>query len=122
MPILHVEIVTDRDHPLEQGLAARFAEAASEILETGRGETRVRLTPVPAEDYAENGMAADACPRPVFVTILRYTLPARPELAGEARRMAAAFSAIADRPKEQVHLHFLPPGRGVVAFGGELAE
>jgi phenylpyruvate tautomerase PptA (4-oxalocrotonate tautomerase family) len=37
-----------------------------------------------------------------------------------AAELSEALSTILDRPKENIHILFEPPGAGRIAFGGEL--
>ena len=117
MPIVDVEIVS-RDGGLPHGTANKLADAIGAALEAPIGATWVRVRVLDADRYAESGTATGI--RPVFVSILRRTLPDLGARASMSRAVASAVSAILGRPHENVHVIWEPEGAGRVAFGGEL--
>jgi len=56
------------------------------------------------------------------VTVLKARLEPAEMLRLEAHALAAAIAAVCGRPKENVHIIYLPAGSGRVAFGGQLLE
>ena len=70
--------------------------------------------------YAENETQPDANIQPTFVEVLKRTLPEQEALAREAKQIAAKVAHVLSRPLENVHIVYLPPGEGRVAFGGKL--
>ena len=120
MPILTVEIVAEETEAFSPTLAAAMADAAGEIFGSAAGRTWVRLNLLPAARYAENGIAPDGTPRPVFVSVLVAEPPAGDALARESMQLATALAALCGRPVENVHIFWEPAAQGRVAFGGKL--
>lgn len=120
MPILTVEIVVKETEALAPNLAAAIADAAGAIFGSAPGRTWVRLHRLPAAQYAENGIAPDATPHPVFVGVIKAELPAGDALAGESAQLATTLAALCGRPVENVHIFWEQAGQGRVAFGGKL--
>lgn len=118
MPILNIDLVGDGAPPPE-GLARQLADAAGHVLGSEPNATWVRLRSLSPAEYAENG---DAYPdaHPVLVTIIKGDLAPPDELAIEAAALATAIADVTGRATEHVHIIYEPPGRGRVAFGGEL--
>jgi hypothetical protein len=56
------------------------------------------------------------------VTILKAKLPLVNELKREMEQLTQAVAHSCGRPVENVHLFYLPEGKGRVAFGGRVAE
>jgi phenylpyruvate tautomerase PptA (4-oxalocrotonate tautomerase family) len=119
MPILDVEYIGPVADNVRRAMARRIADAAGEALGAPPQTMWVRMRFVPADEYAENGGAA-AGVFPVIVNVLEADPPQGEALAGEAARLTGAIAAACGRPAENVHLVYAPPGRGRVAFGGEL--
>ena len=123
MPVLEVELIGGVAGPLRQGLAQRLADVAGAIFGSAPGETWVRLRDTPLEDYAENATdAASAGIRPVFVRVLKRSLPESPLLVGEIQALTKAVALETGRPLDQVHVAYDPPGAGRVSFGGRLVD
>lgn len=117
MPIVDVEIVS-RDGGLPQALPGQLADAIGAALGAPIGSTWVRVRVLDADRYAESGGQSGI--RPVFVSILRRTLPELGARAATSRAIASAVAGLVGRPHENVHVIWEPPGAGRVAFGGEL--
>lgn len=116
MPIADVTLIGDA--PLD--LAPRLAEAIAKSLDAPRGHTWVRVHRIASHDYAEDGGEADV--RPVFVDLLRRTLPERDEeRAATLRAVAEAVAAVCERPLANVHIVAEAPAAGRVAFGGRIS-
>jgi phenylpyruvate tautomerase PptA (4-oxalocrotonate tautomerase family) len=118
MPIIDVEIVTQRGEHLPPALAAALADALGEAYGAGPGRVWVRLRDLPAERYAENGGGEPVFP--VFVTLREGAPPAPEALAAHVARIAACVARAAGRPVENVHVIVEPAMKGRVAFGGKL--
>ncbi|MBT5775029.1 MAG: hypothetical protein HOH95_11705 [Dehalococcoidia bacterium] len=118
MPILDIDLVGDGAPPPE-GLARQIADAAGNVLGSEPNGTWVRLRSLSPAEYAENGDAY-AGAHPVLVTIIKADLGTPDELAIEAAALASAIAEVTGRDVEHVHVIYEPPGRGRVAFGGEL--
>jgi phenylpyruvate tautomerase PptA (4-oxalocrotonate tautomerase family) len=56
MPILTIEIILRPNESLRRGLAAELADRAGEIFGSAPGETWVKLTTIPAGQYAEKAV------------------------------------------------------------------
>lgn len=120
MPILDVEIVMGPSESGKAGWAQQLADLAGEILESPAGHTWVRLRVLPSPLYAENHSEPSFEARPVFVTVLKARIPPQETLQAEAHKLSEGIARAVGRPKENVHILYLPEGVGRVAFGGRL--
>jgi phenylpyruvate tautomerase PptA (4-oxalocrotonate tautomerase family) len=120
MPILEVEMIARPGERLSDDLAQRIADLAGKVFAAPAGSTWVKLRLLPAEHYAENGGGPPGGVYPVFVTVLKAQVPSQNVLAEEIKALAAAIALACARPQENVHILYLPAGRGRIAFGGEL--
>lgn len=121
MPILDVEIVGPLDGAIEDGLAARLADAAAAVLDPDRPQgTWVRLHYLPLERYAENAGGPLEGTSPVLVSVLEAAPPQGDALEREARALTEAVAEVCGRPAENVHVLYEPAAAGRIAFGGEL--
>lgn len=118
MPILDVEIVLKPDERLREGLAAEIADAAGEILGSEAGGSWVKLRELPKGRYAENEGGPPEGVWPVFVEVLIGELPQGEEMGKEAAKLAVEIGRICGRPKENVHILYLPAGAGRIFFWG----
>lgn len=119
MPILDVEIVRAPGEKSDAGLAAALAEGAGKVFASPPGRTWVKLRDIAADQYAENGGGPAPGILPVFVTVLK----ARWEQNGLGPEVAALTEVVAERcgrPAENVHVLYVPPAAGRIAFGGRL--
>ncbi len=117
MPIADVTIIGDA--PLD--LAPRLADAIAKSLDAPRGHTWVRVHRVASHDYAEDGGVEEGV-RPVFVDLLRRTLPdGDEERASTLRAVAEAVALVCERPLANVHVVSEAPAAGRVAFGGRVS-
>ena len=119
MPILNVEIVMRPDEHIRPGLARELADRTGEIFGSSPGSTWVKVYPLAGENYAENKSPFQDI-SPVFVSVLKATLASPNELQVEVTKLTAAVAKVCDRPEENIHILYLPEGRGRVAFGGSL--
>ena len=121
MPIVDVEIVEDRGRSGGGDTRVHSVDAPSSyVFGSETGITWVRLRCLSRGQYAENGGEVPPEVRPVFVSVLKATLPEEDELAEEAKRVAGAVATVLGRPRENVHVIYTPEGVGRVAFGGVL--
>jgi phenylpyruvate tautomerase PptA (4-oxalocrotonate tautomerase family) len=118
MPILEIEIVLQPGEVLVSDLAQIAADRLGEVFGSPPGNTWVRLRFLPAGQYAENGDAPGVYP--VFVTVLKAQLPEPQALQQELSELTRLLAEVFTRPEENVHILYLPPGAGRVAFGGRL--
>jgi len=121
MPLLVVEIVGDPDAADRGALAQRIADAAARVFDSPPQSTWVRVRIVAPGDYAENEGAEHGV-RPVFVSVLKRSVPPGGALQAEVARLTAAIAAACRLPAENVHICYEPPGAGRQAFGGKLVE
>jgi phenylpyruvate tautomerase PptA (4-oxalocrotonate tautomerase family) len=119
MPIVDIEMVTDA---VPAGTAQALADAAGAALGAPGGETWVRLRALAPGAYAESAGGARREARPVFVTVTRRRLPARPALVQEVDALTHAIAGVLRRPADEVHVEYAPPAAGRIAFGGTLVE
>lgn len=119
MPIVDVELVADG---VPDGAAQALADVVGAVLGTPAGETWVRLRALAPAAYAESAGGPRPDATPVFVTVTRRHVPARPALVQEIDALTHAIAGVLRRSAEQVHIEYAPPAAGRVAFGGRLVE
>lgn len=120
MPIVDVRPVVTDAHELPAGAAQILADAIAQALGAKTGRVWVRLSELPRDKYAENGGAVADNDLPVFVSVLLADWPRDDDKVQQAGELAAAVAASLGRHVERVHIEYAPPGRGRVAFGGNL--
>jgi hypothetical protein len=118
MPILDIEIVVDAGERLGQTLATQLADAAGEVFEMEPGRTWIRLHVLPRSQYAENGGGPSSDVKPVFVHVLKASIPDGEDMRREMRRLAQRVADVLRRPVDHVHVLYEPPAAGRIAFGG----
>ncbi len=114
MPILDIEFVGEENL---SSITQQLANAAGQVLNSPPGLTWVRVRSLPSSQYAENSDTSNA-PLPVFVSVLLRKLPEQTQMERIAKGLCAVVADVSGRPKENVHILFLPEGAGRVAFGG----
>jgi phenylpyruvate tautomerase PptA (4-oxalocrotonate tautomerase family) len=122
MPILDVEIVVRPNESLPRELAAELANRAGEIFGAPPGTTWVKVRSIARKNYAENGAGPPEGVFPVFVSVLKVKLPPPDTIQIEVVRLTEAIAQVCARPKENVHIVYLPEGAGRVAFGGKVVR
>lgn len=120
MPILNVEIVAHPHERFSPHLAADLADRSGHIFGSPPGNTWIKVRFIAPENYAENDSQDGVFP--VFVSILKAQLPPADDLQAEVAQLTEAIAQICDRPRQNVHILYLPPGAGRVAFGGKLVS
>lgn len=120
MPILDIEPVLGTSVAVDPTLAQRLADAAALVLGQAPGRVWVRLRPLPAAQYAENGAALADGEWPTFVTVLHAQPPEGDARAQEAAALTGAIAAVLGRPVERVHVQYAAAAAGRQAFGGRL--
>lgn len=120
MPIVDVQVIAGAGEAARTSLARELADAIGAALAAPAGRVWVRLTWIPARDYAENGCELGEGETPVFVTVLHADPPEGEARATEASAIASAVAACLGRAVGWVHVEYAPAGRGRVAFGGTL--
>ena len=120
MPILDVEIVGETPPASTDHLARAIADMAGAMLGSRPGGTWVKLRALPATSYAEDGPPAAPGELPVFVTVLHREPPVGPALEAEVAALTDGLARLLDRPRERVHLQYLPAAVGRQSFGGRL--
>jgi phenylpyruvate tautomerase PptA (4-oxalocrotonate tautomerase family) len=120
MPIVDVRLVLRTGASPKPHLARAIADAVGVALELPPGRVWVRLSGIAEQDYAENGTSVEEARAPVFVSVLHAALPPQPALEAEAKLLAATIAGLVGTGAESVHIEYAPPGRGRVAFGGNL--
>jgi phenylpyruvate tautomerase PptA (4-oxalocrotonate tautomerase family) len=119
MPILDIEIVSDRQERILGRITQGLADELGKAFGAAPGKLWVKVRTLPREQYAENGGAA---PMPVFVTVTASAPPAGEELRSRIALITDAVARLTNRPRENIHVEFLPAARGRIAFGGQLVE
>jgi hypothetical protein len=118
MPIVDVQVVVVEGASVPDGTAKALADKLATVFASPPGRVWVRLALLPASFYAENDESASLLP--VFLRVLLADLPPPEVLATRSQAIAGAVAACLNRQPELVHVEYAPPGRGRVAFGGEL--
>ena len=106
---------------LHRATAEALADVIGDALNLAPGRVWVRLQPLPADHYAENGGPLQGA-LPVFVGIVHAHPPVGAALKAEVTALAQAVAGVCGRPAERVHLEYAPAGAGRIAFGGRLVE
>jgi phenylpyruvate tautomerase PptA (4-oxalocrotonate tautomerase family) len=124
MPILRLDIVeNDTDTPCYgRQVIQELADGLGSLFGTGPAGTWVQVRYLPRDSYAENDTVLDGDVLPVFVHVLKARVPEPPSLRTEAAAIAALVARVLDRPQDNVHVIYEPPGAGRVAFGGKLVD
>lgn len=122
MPMVDIEIVLRPDEVIESQTVEELADQLGEIFNSPQGTTWVKAHALERDHYAENGGTPEGL-FPVFVSVLKSTLPTKVEMQKEVEMITGAVAQICGRPSGNVHVIYLPEGRGRgrVAFGGKLA-
>lgn len=122
MPIVDVELVSASDGTVAPGLARSLADAVGRTLNSPPGQTWVRLRVLPQEHYAENGPKRQAAELPVFVTVLKRSIPGASEMEAEVTALTHIIAAAVGRTASCVHIEYAPAAGGRLSFGGRLVE
>lgn len=122
MPIVTVQIVGAATPPSGAESAQRLADALGDVFGSEPGTAWVRVIRLPRECYAENRTELPDSVQPVFVEVLHGSVPDADALADQARDVARVVADAVARPVENVHVLYLPPGHGRIAFGGNLVR
>ena len=117
MPIVEVEVVLKPEETIPDEMASGLADRLGQIFGSTRNGTWVKLRGIAEVHYAENG-GRDEGIYPVFVTILKASLPNAEEMQTEVNAIVASVAHICGRPASLVHVIYQPEGKGRVAFGG----
>ncbi len=117
MPILDFEIIGPLDE--KSNLSQILADAAADILKSKPGNTWVKLHFLSTDQYGENGGSEEGV-FPIFISILLGQNPDEKVRSKIALELAEAASNVFNRPKENIHIIFLPDAIGRIAFGGHL--
>ena len=122
MPIVDIELVLGSNGAIAPSLAQSLADTVGRTLKSPNGETWVRLRILAREHYAENVSSVESPELPVFVTVLRRTIPPEDELAAEVSALTDAIANALERASPCVHIEYAPAASGRVSFGGKLVE
>jgi hypothetical protein len=120
MPIIEIEVVLQPGEQLIDNAAGVVADKLGDILGSGPGHTWVKLRTLAPERYAENGDNPPDGVYPIFVTLLKAKETPIENLQKEVDQICDAIAGVFDRPAENVHLLYLPPAAGRIAFGGKI--
>jgi phenylpyruvate tautomerase PptA (4-oxalocrotonate tautomerase family) len=120
VPILDVEPVLPDGAAVPTAQA--LADAAGCVFGSAPGRTWVRLRPLAASAYAENGVAVDAAALPVFVTVLHAQPPLGDALDEQVQALTTVVASVFGTAPERVHVQIAPAGAGRQAFGGRLVR
>ena len=119
MPIIDIELVLAPEGLVAPGLAQGLADALGAAFEAQPGKIWVRIHPISAAHYAENGVTA---PHPAFVTVLAGAPPSGEPLRERVAQITEIVARLTGRPSDRVHVLFEAAAKGRIAFGGRLVE
>jgi hypothetical protein len=97
MPIVDLEIVLKPQETISSELASELADELGRIFGSPRNGTWLKLRGIPEVHYAENGGKEEGI-YPVFVSILKASLPELEEMQPEVDTIIAGVHAICKRP------------------------
>jgi phenylpyruvate tautomerase PptA (4-oxalocrotonate tautomerase family) len=120
MPIIDVEIVSEKAEPTLPSPLPALASDLGRVFGTPPGGTWVRLRVLPQRCYAENDAPVSAEELPVFVTVLLAKPPEGVTLQAQVEAVTQTVAAWLVRPPERVHVAYAPAASGRQAFGGKL--
>ncbi len=121
MPIVTIEIVgSDERDGYSSAQIQELSDQLGEIFDSDPGHTWVKLNYLKLDHYAENRTLASSLHKPTFVEVLKHALPNQETLAVEAQQISEKVAQVLSRPRENVHVIYLPAGEGRIAFGGKL--
>lgn len=121
MPIVTIEIVcSDKRDGYSSAQIQELSDQLGEIFNSDPGQTWVKLIYLGLDHYAENKMLVASPHEPTFVEVLKRSLPNQETLAVEAQQISEKVAQVLSRPRENVHVIYLPAGEGRIAFGGKL--
>ena len=121
MPIIDVEIVLRSNESIREEVVSELANELGEIFHPSPGQTWIKLHPLSADQYAENGGTPDGV-YPIFVTVMKSKLSSFEEMQKEVAKITGAIAQICGRPSDNIHVIYQPAGRGRVAFGGKIVS
>jgi len=121
MPIIDVEIVLRSNESIREEVVSELANELGEIFHSSPGQTWIKLHPLSADQYAENGGTPDGV-YPIFVTVMKSKLSSFEEMQKEVAKITGAIAQICGRPSDNIHVIYQPAGRGRVAFGGTIVS
>ena len=123
MPIVTVQIVLANDERRYANTTVQaLSDSLGELFGSDPGSTWVKFVYLADVDYAENHSVVPATVRPTFVEVLKATLVDQVNLAKEAASVAEKVATALSRPRSNVHVLYLPPAEGRIAFGGVLVQ
>jgi phenylpyruvate tautomerase PptA (4-oxalocrotonate tautomerase family) len=122
MPIIDIHMVVPGADSVPAGLAQTVADALGQLLGSPAGRTWVRASTLSATNYAENGSPLTPSDLPVFVTLLLAAPPEGEARAAQASLITTAVALAVGRDRSCVHVEYAAPGKGRMAFGGDLVQ
>ena len=121
MPVIDIEIVLKTDEAISAEMASQFADELGTIFGSSKNGTWVKVYGTTESFYAENG-GKQADVYPVFVSVLKASLPDSEEIQREIDAIVAAVAKICKRDSAFVHVIYQPEGKGRVALGGKVVK
>jgi phenylpyruvate tautomerase PptA (4-oxalocrotonate tautomerase family) len=121
MPIVDIEIVLRANESIREEVVSELANELGEIFHSSAGETWIKIHPLSADQYAENGGTPDGI-YPIFVTVMKSKLSSLEEMQKEVAKITGVIAQICGRPSDNIHVIYQPAGRGRVAFGGKIVS
>ena len=123
MPIVTIKPVTrdEAEYPDKQQVQS-LADELGDLFGSEKGGTWVKIEPISMDMYAENRTEIAPNVHPTFVEVLKSNLPSMDERKAEALQVAQVVAAGLHRPQENMHVLYLPPAKGRMAFDGKLLD
>ena len=121
MPIVEIEIVLGPNEVIQGITVEKLADQLGEIFKSPKGTTWIKVRELERDRYSESGGTPDGV-FPVFVSILKSILPGQDEMQKEVEMITSLVAQVCGRPSGNVHVIYLPEGRGRVAFGGKIVS
>ena len=121
MPIVDIEIVLRTNEIIREEVVSELANELGEIFHSSPGETWIKIHPLLADQYAENGGTLDGI-YPIFITVMKSKLSSFEEMQEEVANITGAVAQICGRPSDNIHVIYQPAGKGRVAFGGKIVS
>ena len=121
MPIVEIEIVLKPNEFIQSEVAEELADQLGGIFNSPKGTTWIKIRALERDHYSENRGTPDGV-FPVFVSVLKSMLPGRDEMQKEVEMITGAVAQVCGRPSGNVHVIYLPEGKGRVAFGGKIVS
>ena len=121
MPIVEIEIVLKPNEIIQGITVEELADQLGGIFTSPKGTTWIKVRGLERNHYSENGGTPDGV-FPVFVSVLKSIVPGHDDMQKEVEMITGVVAQVCGRPSGNVHVIYLPEGKGRVAFGGKIVS